>query len=46
MRNRNDLKNDLLEVDGDDGVIIDRNGDVIVLENVGLPDLDKGDCLF
>ncbi|MCB1327946.1 MAG: hypothetical protein KDK28_00070 [Maritimibacter sp.] len=46
VRNWNDLKNNHLEVDGDDVVINGRNGDVVVLQNVDLADLDKGDFIF
>ena len=46
VRNWNDLKNNHLEVDGDDVVINGRNGDVIVLQNVALSDLDRGDFVF
>jgi Ca2+-binding RTX toxin-like protein len=45
VRNGSDLKNNHLEVDGDDVVVNGRNGDVVVLQNVDLADLDKGDFI-
>lgn len=41
-----DLKNNHLEKDGSDVVIDGRNGDRIVLEDVTLQSLDKGDFIF
>ncbi|MCB1347296.1 MAG: hypothetical protein KDK11_01125 [Maritimibacter sp.] len=46
VRGWNDLRNNHLQVDGDDVVIDGGNGSVIVLENVELADLDKGDFFF
>lgn len=46
VRNWKDLKNNHLSIDGDNVVIDGKNGDKIVLENVDLADLDKGDFLY
>ncbi|MCB1357963.1 MAG: hypothetical protein KDK53_16230 [Maritimibacter sp.] len=42
IRNWRDLQRNRLEADGDEIVIDGRNGDLIVLKNVDLADLDRG----